>query len=178
MRKYYPIHEEAVSHIWLCNCSIPNFLIYEDNLIFLFIGEWKNKSKGNALLFALSRSEYRTIYRGSGFLAVVCCGSTPTLPSLLPESSTGETQEDWERVAICWREMGEGDGRGAATYEGKKAWPSINHSILSDPVSLYDQIKWIATSLFSLSLSPLCGPYRSFASLTVACMGHIEALPL
>ncbi len=36
MRKYFPIYEEAVSHIWLCNCSILNFLIYEDNLIFFF----------------------------------------------------------------------------------------------------------------------------------------------
>ncbi len=26
MRKYFPISEEAVSHIWLCNCSIMNFL--------------------------------------------------------------------------------------------------------------------------------------------------------
>jgi hypothetical protein len=26
-----------VIHIWLCNCSILNFLIYEENLIFFFI---------------------------------------------------------------------------------------------------------------------------------------------
>jgi hypothetical protein len=37
MRKYFPIYEEAVSHICLCNCSILNFLIYEGNLIFVFI---------------------------------------------------------------------------------------------------------------------------------------------
>ncbi len=36
MRKYFPIYEEAVSHTWLCNCSILNFPIYEENLIFLF----------------------------------------------------------------------------------------------------------------------------------------------
>ncbi len=36
MRKYLPIYEEAVSHIWLCNCSILNFLIYEENFIFFF----------------------------------------------------------------------------------------------------------------------------------------------
>ncbi len=35
-RKYFPIYEEAVRHIWLCNCSILNFLIYEENFIFLF----------------------------------------------------------------------------------------------------------------------------------------------
>ncbi len=37
MRKYFPIYEEAVSHIWLRNCSILNFLICEENLIFFFI---------------------------------------------------------------------------------------------------------------------------------------------
>jgi hypothetical protein len=36
MRKYLTIYEEAVSHIWLCNCSILNFLVYEENLIFFF----------------------------------------------------------------------------------------------------------------------------------------------
>ncbi len=36
MSKYFPIYEEAVSHIWLCNCSTLNFLIYEENLIFFF----------------------------------------------------------------------------------------------------------------------------------------------
>ena len=37
MRKYFPIYEEAVCNIWLCNCCILNFLIYEENLIFFFI---------------------------------------------------------------------------------------------------------------------------------------------
>ncbi len=37
MQKYFHIYEEAVSHIWLCNCSTLNFLIYEENLIFFFI---------------------------------------------------------------------------------------------------------------------------------------------
>ncbi len=36
MRKYFLIYEEAHSHIWFCNCSILNFLIYEENLIFFF----------------------------------------------------------------------------------------------------------------------------------------------
>ena len=33
MRQYFPKYEEAVSHMWLCNCSILNFLIYGENLI-------------------------------------------------------------------------------------------------------------------------------------------------
>ncbi len=36
MRKYFTIYEAAVSHVWLCNCSIPKFLIYEDKFDFLF----------------------------------------------------------------------------------------------------------------------------------------------
>ena len=37
MQKYFPIFEEAVSYIWHCNCSILNFLKYEENLNFFFI---------------------------------------------------------------------------------------------------------------------------------------------
>ncbi len=37
MRKYLSIYEGAVSHIWLCNRSLLNFLIYEGNFIFFFI---------------------------------------------------------------------------------------------------------------------------------------------
>ncbi len=45
IRKYFPIYEEAVSQIWLCNCSILNFLIYEENLIFFLISEVKKVSQ-------------------------------------------------------------------------------------------------------------------------------------
>jgi len=37
MSKYLTMHEEAVCHIWLCNCSTLNFLIYKENMIFFFI---------------------------------------------------------------------------------------------------------------------------------------------
>jgi hypothetical protein len=37
MHKYFPICEEDVIHIRLCNCSILNFLINEENMIFFFI---------------------------------------------------------------------------------------------------------------------------------------------
>ncbi len=36
----FPIYEEAVSHIWLCNCSTLKVLIYEENLIFFFFSVW------------------------------------------------------------------------------------------------------------------------------------------
>ncbi len=44
MRKYLPIYEEAVSHIWLCNCSILNFLMYEESFIFFFISVPKREN--------------------------------------------------------------------------------------------------------------------------------------
>ncbi len=37
MRKYLVIYEEAVSHIWLCNRSLLDCLIYEENFVFFFI---------------------------------------------------------------------------------------------------------------------------------------------
>ncbi len=37
MRKYFPIYEEAVSHLWLWNCSILKLLIYEENFILVFL---------------------------------------------------------------------------------------------------------------------------------------------
>jgi hypothetical protein len=37
MRQYFPIYEEAISHIGLCNCSISEFPLYEENLILFFI---------------------------------------------------------------------------------------------------------------------------------------------
>ncbi len=41
---------------------------------------------------------------------------------------TGDTQEDWERETTCWRDKGEGGGRGAESIDCKKALFSINQS--------------------------------------------------
>ncbi len=42
MRKYFPIYEEAVSHILYDFATAPflNFLMYEENFILFFISEW------------------------------------------------------------------------------------------------------------------------------------------
>ncbi len=37
MRKYLVIYEEAVSYIWLCNRSLLDLIIYEENFVFFFI---------------------------------------------------------------------------------------------------------------------------------------------
>ncbi len=41
----FPIYEEAISHIWLCNCSTLNFLIYEENLISFIISVHTEKTQ-------------------------------------------------------------------------------------------------------------------------------------
>jgi hypothetical protein len=52
MRKYLTIYEETVSHLWLCNCSILNFLIYEENYIFFFISVFtEGREYGRLVLY-------------------------------------------------------------------------------------------------------------------------------
>jgi hypothetical protein len=62
MRKHFPIYEEAVSHILLCNCSSLNFLIYDENLIFFFISAHSLAGEG------LGESQFR---EGTYAIAVV-----------------------------------------------------------------------------------------------------------
>ncbi len=68
----YTVYEEAVSHIWLCNCSILNFLIYEENLIFFsisvpwvslcmqdsiyLVGGWRDGPEGRLLVPEIDRN--------------------------------------------------------------------------------------------------------------------------
>ncbi len=60
-------------------------------------------------------------YRGPGFLSVIWFGSPPT----------GDIQEEQEREATSLGGGGEKGGGGAKSYDGDKAWSSINHSTLS-----------------------------------------------
>jgi hypothetical protein len=51
-------------------------------------------------------------------------------------SSNDDTQEDLEEKITCSRSHGrgwKGGGRGDESYDLKKAWSSINHSILFGP---------------------------------------------
>ncbi len=59
MHKYLTIYEKAVSHIWLCNCSILHFLIYEENLIFFFISVHSDLFDA---LFSLVSSSLKVFY--------------------------------------------------------------------------------------------------------------------
>ncbi len=58
MSKYLTIYEEAVSQIWLCNCSILNFLIFEENWIFFFyqftlLEKYSQMNNGNRNFFLI-----------------------------------------------------------------------------------------------------------------------------
>ncbi len=53
---------------------------------------------------------------------------SPPLTPLPSVSSSGDTQEDWERETTCLTEDGEeGGGGGAEIYDGEKAWSTINN---------------------------------------------------
>ena len=41
MRKYLVIYEEASSHIWLCNRSLPDFLVYEEKNFLSFLSVYQ-----------------------------------------------------------------------------------------------------------------------------------------
>jgi hypothetical protein len=47
-----------------------------------------------------------------------------------PPPSSADSKLDRRHTTICRRETGEGEG-GAKSYDGEKAWSSINHSLLS-----------------------------------------------
>ncbi len=74
------------------------------------------------------------IYRGPGLLVVVLFSSSPTpFPPLPSVSSTGDTHENWERETMLLGGEGEGRNGGRAQSTTKKAWSSINLSIISGP---------------------------------------------
>ncbi len=84
------------------------------------------------------------IHRGPGFLAV------PPLPSV---SSTGDTQEDWEKEASCWGSYEWGRGVwGAESYDRKKFWYSINHSILIQYSLLKTYLHFLLYFIFHIFL--------------------------
>jgi hypothetical protein len=70
------------------------------------------------------------IYSEQGYIAVVLFGSFPPPPPPPPSvSSTCDKQKERPVRQLLTGEVGEGGG-GANSYDGEKAWASINHSIL------------------------------------------------
>jgi len=88
----------------------------------------------SAFINILAPREDWMIYRGSGLLGVVWFGSTPSNPFPPPLRSAGCLSFSvFLCVAgpACLQEREGGGGRGAESYECKKAWASRNSSILS-----------------------------------------------
>ncbi len=79
--------------------------------------------------------EYWMLHRGPGFLAAVWFGSSPSFSPLSicnrDRRYTGRPRKR-DNLLMLTGDRGGGGGRGAESCDRKKAWPSINHSILSD----------------------------------------------
>ncbi len=110
MGKYLTVYEEAVSHIWLCNCFFLNFLPYEEDLIFFFISvgwncsrwptgqllpviHWNNttySSDGNSLNYK------NPVHGQSSSRSFFLFGCTPN-PLADSDSSCAISQREWGR---------------------------------------------------------------------------------
>ncbi len=72
--------------------------------------------------------EYWRIYREPGCLAVVWFGSSPTPPPPPVSELDLRLKGRLKRESTCWLErVGGWGGRGAESYNGEKAWSSINN---------------------------------------------------
>ncbi len=87
MRKYFPIYEEAVSHIWLCNCSTLSFPIYDENFIFFF-----SSAAINSLCLILSFFSY--------ILSFLCKFSHSTLQRQMPKIWNKYSQKGNIRASV------------------------------------------------------------------------------
>ncbi len=86
----------------------------------------------NRTLSTRSPREYWIFYRGPGFSTDVWFGSTPAPLPLCRQLHVSLSQSSCVSPIELTGEVGGGGGRGAESYDHKKAWPSINQSILSD----------------------------------------------
>ncbi len=91
--------------------------------------------------------EFWMIYRGPGYLAVLWFDS-PRLELDWPH--TGSLRRGGN---LLTGGGGEGGGREAESYDRKKAWSSINHSILSGSNPLTARMCWLEKELSSNSSS-------------------------
>jgi hypothetical protein len=70
------------------------------------------------------------IYSGPGFIAVIY-DLAPPPPLLPPPVSKLDWRHTGRLIDNLLKGVGEGVGERAISYDGEKAWSSINHSILS-----------------------------------------------
>ncbi len=98
-------------------------------------------------------------YRGTGFLAVERFGSTPTPLPLSPISKLllFRSLPNVSPVELTDGRGVGGDGLGAELYDRKKAWPSINHSILIEIIAPCIDARSLTTRSACLNRTFGCG---------------------
>ncbi len=91
------------------------------------------------------------IYRRPGFLAYDSAPRRKPLPHLSRQSFSLYQSSCVSPVEFTDMKEGQ-DGRGAKSYDGEKAWSSINHSILSAelPPSSVQQARWLSVCLLTV----------------------------
>ncbi len=75
------------------------------------------------------------IHRGRSFLAIIWFGSTTHPPPPLPQQVVSLSQ--FSLRPPYWRKRGEGGWGRSQSYDSKKAWSYMNHSILSESLSFW-----------------------------------------
>ncbi len=102
MHKYFPIFDEAVSHIWICNCSILNFLIYEEHFDFLFISAEFNLLEDRQVGWSLCNCRIGGWGGGGGRqpLLVLIPASHNLPPS--PSSNLARRRGGWHIVLVLF----------------------------------------------------------------------------
>ncbi len=83
------------------------------------------------LIWIIITREHWMFYKGPGFLTILLFVHAPLLHPLTSAKCLSFS------VSVCvagraYLRKEVGSGRGAKSYDHEKAWPSINHSILSD----------------------------------------------
>jgi hypothetical protein len=99
--------------------------------------------------------------RRPGFLDVVLFGSSSTLslPLQSVEARPGTYRKTEKERQIAEGGWGEGNGGGAESYDSKKAWSSINHTIIC---MLYGQRE---SKQMSDIVLPICRLYSTKSTL-------------
>jgi hypothetical protein len=118
------------TYVYLFNCKFTTKMATK----LLVLSCWNRKPRPypshtqvylNLFVSIKSREDW-IIYRGPSSLAVVWFGSTPSPFPHSPDSKLPLPVCRWSRLLA-----GEGGGgRGAKLFDRKKAWSSMNHSIL------------------------------------------------
>jgi hypothetical protein len=174
----------SLSSVWVFLLSV----LQVDALhIYISLGwghiQWQKKERSFLFIPVPWRvaSEYWMIFRGPGFLAIVWFDSSPApSPSLFLQQvrtgvATHRKTEEERQVAKLLTGGGTG-GWGAKSYDGEKAWSSINHSyslVVTCNSSIHVHTEWYTNLKMRVTgsyprvphYSLTCRPEKTFINL-------------